>query len=302
VSSAEEEILGRKKLLMLGLSEAGKTTIRRIVISGNAPEELKKYDATIDYERETKKMAGESLSILDIGGQESFLEKYTGEMAEFAFSNVASLIFVVDVADLSKLPRAKYYFDAAIKNLEQFSPNALVLCFLHKKDLIDSENLQSTLDMVKSMMRTNISKTFDFYPTSIYDGSVYMAMSKAVSVLFRKKDEIIDSMKRFADNYETVRICVYSREGIPISTFGKDSNVWQINEKMLFSSMFRILSLIEAAETLVSNFIIGLTHYIFQVVVDENTLLSAATQKTPAIERVLADVYTMRDEIRNIIQ
>lgn len=302
MSSAEEEILGRKKLIMLGLSEAGKTTIRRIVISGSAPEELKKYDATIDYERETKKMAGESLSILDIGGQESFLEKYTGEMAEFAFSNVASLIFVVDVADLSKLPRAKYYFDAAIKNLEQFSPNALVLCFLHKKDLIDSENLQSTLDMVKSMMRTNISKTFEFYPTSIYDGSVYMAMSKAVSVLFRKKDEIIDSMKRFAANYETVRICVYSREGIPITTFGKDSNVWQINEKMLFSSMFRILSLIEAAETLVSNFIIGLTHYIFQVVVDENTLLSAATQKTPAIERVLADVYTMRDEIRNIIQ
>ncbi|MFQ6123339.1 MAG: ADP-ribosylation factor-like protein [Candidatus Heimdallarchaeota archaeon] len=302
MSSAEEEILSRKKLLMMGLSEAGKTTIRRVVISGNPPEELKKYDATLDFERDTKKIAGESLTILDIGGQESFLEKYTGEMAEFAFSGVASLIYVVDIADLSKLPRSKYYLDAALSKLEQFSPDAQVFCFIHKKDLINAESLQSTLDMVKSMMKANIPKEIKFYSTSIYDGSVFAAMSEAVAGFFRKKEEIIASLKRFADKYETVRISVYSREGIPITTLGKDSNVWQVNEKMLFSSMFRILNLIESTETLVSNFIIGRTHYIFQVVVDENTLLSAATTKTPALEQVLADVYAMRDDVKLIVQ
>ncbi len=286
----------------MGLSEAGKTTIRKVVISGKRAEELKKYDATIDFERKTKRIAGESLVILDIGGQESFLEKYTGEMVEFAFSGVASLIFVIDVADLSRLPKSKFYFDVAIEKLEQYSPNARVFCFLHKKDLIKLDNLQATLNMVKSMISTNISKKMNFYPTSIYDGTVFMAMSEAIGGLFQKTDQIIASMKRFAEKHKTVRICVYSREGIPITTFGKDSDSWQVNEKMLFSSMFRIMSLIEASENLDSNFIIGRTHYVFQIVVNGNTLLSATTHKTPALERVLEDVYAMRDEIQSIVQ
>ena len=56
--SAEEEILGKKKLIMMGLAQAGKTTIRRAVISGLTGDELERYDATIDYERETKRIAG----------------------------------------------------------------------------------------------------------------------------------------------------------------------------------------------------------------------------------------------------
>ena len=286
----------------MGLSEAGKTTIRRVVMSGQSGDELKRYDATIDYERESKRIAGESLSVIDIGGQESFLEKYTGEMAEFAFSDVASLIFVVDTSDLSRLPRSKYYFDAALLKLEKFSSDAKVFCFLHKIDLIETDNLQATLDMVRSMMITDISKPIEFFLTSIFDGSIFPAMSEAVSVFLHKKDEMLSSMKRFSETHETVRICVYSREGIPITTFGRDSNVWQVNEKMLFSSLFRILSQIEATETLGSSFIIGRTHYVFHVVVDANTLLSAATYKTPALQNVLADVYKMRDEIKMLIR
>ena len=38
------------------------------------------------------------------------------------------------------------------------------------------------------------------------------------------------------------------------------------------------------------------------LVVDENTLLSATTRKVPALERVLSDIYTMRDELRALIQ
>ncbi len=302
MSAAEDEVIGKKKLLMMGLSEAGKTTIRRVVMSGQAAEELKKYDATIDYEREAKIIAGESLSVIDIGGQESFLEKYTGNMAQFAFSDVASLIFVVDISELARLPRSKYYFDAALVKLDKFSPEAKVFCFLHKIDLIESDNLQSTLAMVKSMMMTDVHKTIEFYQTSIYDGSVFSAMSEAVSVFLHKKEEIQASMKRFAEKYKSVRICVYTQEGIPITTHGRDTNVWQVNEKMLFGSMFRIMSQIEPTETFASGFIIGRNHYIFEIVVDENTLLSAATGKTSSLDHILADVYSMRDEIRNLIK
>ncbi|MFW9916952.1 MAG: ADP-ribosylation factor-like protein [Candidatus Thorarchaeota archaeon] len=300
--SAEEEILGKKKLIMMGLAQAGKTTIRRAVISGLSGDELERYDATIDYERETKRIAGESLSVIDIGGQESFLEKYTGEMAEFAFSEVASMIYVIDVSELSRLPRSVYYFAAACKKLEEFSPDARIYCFLHKVDLLEPETTQETLDMVKSMMGPDIPGTVEYLPTSIYDGSAYMAMSEAVSIFLGKKGDILGSMERFAEKYQTTRICLYSREGIPITTFGKDSSTWQVNEKLLFSAMFRILNQIDPSEALSANFIIGRNHYLFLLVVDENTLLSATTRKIPELERVLADVYTMRDELRVLVQ
>ena len=145
------------------------------------------------------------------------------------------------------------------------------------------------------------AESIQYIPTSITDGTAFSAMSKAVEVFMQKKDDMVKSMTRFAEKYDTKRICLYSKEGIPITSYGTDSNLHQVNEKMSFQSMFRILSLIEASETLVSNFVIGRNHYIFQIVVDQNTLLSATTTKTPALDRVLADVYAMRDEIRTLV-
>jgi hypothetical protein len=66
--------------------------------------------------------------------------------------------------------------------------------------------------------------------------------------------------------------------------------------------MFRILNHIHPSEAMSANFIIGRNHYLFLLVVDENTLLSATTRKVPALERVLSDVYTMRDELKVLVQ
>ena len=54
------------------------------------------------------------------------------------FSSVVALIWVVDVSAEDELSRSKFYFDLALENLRQNSPDAQVFCFLHKSDLRDS--------------------------------------------------------------------------------------------------------------------------------------------------------------------
>ncbi|MHA2328652.1 MAG: hypothetical protein ACXACR_09035, partial [Candidatus Hodarchaeales archaeon] len=77
------------KILLLGLGASGKSSIKSVAFEGKAPEDLKYYEATINYARSQKSIMDSVFQILDCGGQESFLSVFVGEQAEFIFSKVS---------------------------------------------------------------------------------------------------------------------------------------------------------------------------------------------------------------------
>ena len=144
------------KVLIMGLAESGKSTIANVAFEGHEPPPKgARYDATIEYVRKTVEVDGECLTIFDVGGQKAFLDRFTGEMAEFIFSDALSLIFVVDLTKLEELNRAKFYWDKCLLNLAKFSQNARIFLFLHKIDII--EDLDFYEYAIKPTMMANVS-------------------------------------------------------------------------------------------------------------------------------------------------
>ena len=81
------------KILFMGLGASGKSSIRSIVFEGKSLDDVKDYNATINYTRSTRNIIDSAFQIFDCGGQESFISVFVGDQAEFIFSILTFVFF-----------------------------------------------------------------------------------------------------------------------------------------------------------------------------------------------------------------
>ncbi|OLS26882.1 MAG: hypothetical protein HeimC3_06390 [Candidatus Heimdallarchaeota archaeon LC_3] len=172
-----------KKIIIMGLAESGKTTIVRVSAEGYVPKKDDPLNATIGYKRKIYTMYGRKISLFDLGGQKSFLERFVGSLANFIFTNVAVMIYVVDIIKVSELSLCKYYLELAIENLRKYSPSAQAVIFLHKMDLIDKSKEDSHIRTMKGFFMQSKLENVTFYETSVFDNSTINTMEKIISKL-----------------------------------------------------------------------------------------------------------------------
>ncbi|MFX1254561.1 MAG: ADP-ribosylation factor-like protein [Promethearchaeota archaeon] len=161
------------KIILLGLAESGKTTILKVISEGYVPDKKAPYTATMDYTRKKFSLFGKTLTIFDLGGQKAFLDRFIGELAEFVFSGVKVLIYVVDIVEVTRFSLAKYYLDLALKRIKQYSPSATVYVFLHKIDLIDRTRMSEFSNNVKNYLSTELEYPVTFFETSVFSNSIF---------------------------------------------------------------------------------------------------------------------------------
>lgn len=212
-----------EKILLMGLAESGKSTIVSVAFEGHSPPPKDaRYDATIEYVRKNIEVDGEKLTIFDVGGQKAFLDRFTGELAEFIFSDARALIFIIDLTKLEELSRAKFYLDKCIKNLEQFSPGARIFLFLHKKDLITDE-LEFYEYSIKPALLSDVSVPVSYYFTSVYDNSIFKATEAvlgSVDITTEELESIIVSF-RAKTNAKSVEVLSLKGEPVPLTRAGE---------------------------------------------------------------------------------
>lgn len=87
-----------KKVLLMGRSGSGKSSMRSIVFSNYVAKDTRRLGATIDVEHSHFKFLGNLvLNLWDCGGQEAFMENYLQSQRDHIFRNVEVLIYVFDV-------------------------------------------------------------------------------------------------------------------------------------------------------------------------------------------------------------
>jgi len=165
------------KIIFFGLAESGKSTIINIGTKGKISKHDAKYSATIDYERKPMKIFEKAVILFDLGGQETYLKRFLGEMAEFIFSDVQVFIYVIDIANPDAIPLSKSYFDLCLKKLNEFSPKAIKYAFLHKIDLIEDVWVNKLVKNIEPYFLTDLSQRMKFCATSIYNNSISIIMS-----------------------------------------------------------------------------------------------------------------------------
>lgn len=170
-----------RKIILLGLSQAGKTSIRDVVFGGKAPEETQNYAATLNYERQIEQVADEAVTVMDLGGQEVFLKRFLSSMSSFIFSNVAVLVFISDIATPEKFPASLKAFVEGVSRLEEMSDvQPAIYVLLHKTDLMPdltqrAERMEFLMEMFQDAVAT---KNLTFLQTSIYDNSIHEAFKR----------------------------------------------------------------------------------------------------------------------------
>ncbi|KAG9620186.1 GTP-binding protein GTR1, partial [Aureobasidium melanogenum] len=98
LSSGSARRQKQRKVLLMGKSGAGKSSMRSIVFSNYVAKDVRRLGATIDVEHSNIRFMGNlMLNLWDCGGQDGFTESYLTNQRSSVFASVAVLIFVFDV-------------------------------------------------------------------------------------------------------------------------------------------------------------------------------------------------------------
>jgi GTPase SAR1 family protein len=204
----------------MGLAQSGKTTIVKVTAEGFVPQKKAEYTATLDYKRNTYELFGTKVSMFDLGGQKSFLDRFIGELAEFVFTNVSTLIFVVDVANMDTISLAKYYYSMGKKTLKKYSPKGKTKILLHKMDLIAKDKRDDFISSVKEFLEFDKSDTI--FETNVFDNSIFIAMEKIIKGLNTELDTFSGVLNRFKEDHADYleSIIIQDHEGKDLGSSG----------------------------------------------------------------------------------
>lgn len=119
-----------KKILLLGLDNAGKTSIVNLVIKKIS--NVVSIAPTKGVNFSEAEIFGQKIVIHDLGGQKKYKKKYIENTSYFDATDV--MIFVVDLQDRERYDVALEYFDKALENLDKLGLKPKLFIFLHKFD------------------------------------------------------------------------------------------------------------------------------------------------------------------------
>ncbi|CAF1021912.1 unnamed protein product, partial [Brachionus calyciflorus] len=202
----------RKKVLLMGKSGSGKTSMRAIIFANYIPRDTRRLGATIEVNQTYFKFLGNLvLNLWDCGGQDHFMENYFTLQRENIFKNVEVMVYVFDVESL-EIDKDIIYYQRCLESLAQHSPNAKIFVLIHKMDLIHDKYRDDTFNKRKEEISA-FSKFLDVkcFKTSIWDETLYRAWSCIVQELVLNSSLLENSLNDFADVSEADEILLFEK-------------------------------------------------------------------------------------------
>ncbi len=193
-----EEYIGPRKISLVGLDNAGKTAILRVLQDKVNIDLFGSLAPTIGVNREVIEKLGFEYMILDMGGQQAYRKDYI-QHAEKYFLKVGLLIFVIDVQDPDKFEEALHYLEEIIKIMSILNENPEFLVIIHKvdPDIKEQEDIQSSvLYLIKKVDEILQDKTFQYEITTY---SIFNALGDNKSVVRDIRDFLSTDSESFQE-------------------------------------------------------------------------------------------------------
>ncbi|ORY29647.1 Gtr1/RagA G protein conserved region-domain-containing protein [Naematelia encephala] len=216
----------RKKVLLMGKSGSGKTSMRSVIFSNYSARDTKRLGATIDVEQSAVRFLGSLvLNLWDCGGQNNFVDNYLTAQKDTIFANVAVLIYVFDITS-TEWEEDLRYFEDILTALRENSADAGVWILVNKMDLLDKEDPKRTryeerrADVIRVDERIAQKSLGDgedrgrlrCFPTSIWDESLYKAWSSVIHTLIPNIGLITSHLTYLRDVCLAVEAVVFEAE------------------------------------------------------------------------------------------
>ncbi|MFX1586806.1 MAG: ADP-ribosylation factor-like protein [Promethearchaeota archaeon] len=167
-----------QKVIVVGLANAGKTTILKKFGGQIGIKDLAKLNPTKGVERQEIITPDLALIIWDFGGQQEYREIYLQDPQKY-FLKVDLIIYVIDLQDPEAYDESIKYFEKIIENIEKLEEKPYILVFIHKydPDIKDNPEILLNIEFVKDLIKGIFKnrKKFDF---EIYLSSIYSLLAK----------------------------------------------------------------------------------------------------------------------------
>ncbi len=292
-----------QKVLFMGLGASGKSSIRSVIFEGKDASEVADYAATINYTRSSKSLIGTAFQIFDCGGQESFINTFIGDQAEFIFSDVRMLIWVVDVSNFDQVSTSKFYFDHAITKLYEYSPDAEIYCLCHKVDLVLPNMRGELLETMKQFFAPPLPMPIHYAGTTIFDHSIYKTFGEIIRTLMEgstQAQSVTEMLQTFMkQTRELEGVTVYTDEGLPVFEEGT-TDVIVVPANLWLSSSDRLSDEFGAQEVLKS--VIETDEYIFVFQAMRNKfLLTGVAKKVAPLQFVLIKMNELAKAVNDLL-
>lgn len=174
----------KQRLLFMGLKRSGKSSIINVVLYKLPPTETVFIATTMVIKKHVLK-SFRNFEIWDLPGQIDFLE--TGFDTDSIYSSAGAMVWVLDAQDdyVESVGR----LIETILQLWQLYPDIKYSVFIHKTDSLSSDYQEDTVNDIKQRIMDDLNDAglenppVSFYETSVYDHSIFDAMSKVVQIL-----------------------------------------------------------------------------------------------------------------------
>ncbi len=226
----------KKKILIAGLDNAGKTSIIDLV--QNKMVKTLSMNPTKGVSRREAEILGQSFVIHDLGGQEQYRQIYLNQASKY-FLETGACVFIVDLQDKARYVVALGYFEAILKLFKGLRISPRVYVFFHKFDdtykaeyndpaLPVREGYNHLRDKYISAARLNDFSVYDFYKTSIFDEwSCYAAFFEIWSSFITRLDSIQSYLAHISETVPGVLLSLLLDENSNLigKHFAKDMQV-----------------------------------------------------------------------------
>jgi len=202
----------KKKVLLMGKSGSGKTSMRSIIFANYIARDTRRLGATIDVEHSHVRFLGNLvLNLWDCGGQEAFMENYFASQRDHIFRNVEVLIYVFDV-ESREIEKDMHYYQSCLEAILQNSKEAKIFCLVHKMDLIQEDQRdQIFADRDAELKRRSLPLDITCFRTSIWDETLYKAWSSIVYSLIPNVKLLESHLQNFCNICEADEIVLFER-------------------------------------------------------------------------------------------
>ncbi|EJU00799.1 ras-related GTP-binding protein-like protein raga [Dacryopinax primogenitus] len=204
----------KKKVLLMGKSGSGKTSMRSVIFSNHLAESTKKLGATIEVEQSQHRFLSDlMLNLWDCGGQEAFMENYLRHDQNQIFSNVQLLIYVFDISakEYEKERDFGYYTDC-LNAIKEYSPDASIFVLIHKMDLVPSDKRNVFLRKKKELLDHSEDVPIRVFGTSIWDESLYRAWSRIVHTLVPNAQDLTNHLDEFVEACSAIEAVIFEKK------------------------------------------------------------------------------------------
>ncbi|GAA5965721.1 hypothetical protein JCM3765_003231 [Sporobolomyces pararoseus] len=259
----------RKKLLLMGKSGSGKTSMRAIIFKSQLAADTRRLSATIDVESsQIRFLGGLRLDLWDCGGQDSFMDSHLTAQSSTVFRSVHSLIYIFDAESPDLLTHDTHYFLKCLSALSTQNPTSsssasstplsaptstssdssagedsgpMVFVLLHKMDLVPVEQQQSKFQEFEKEVGTKARESgwkggLKFMATSIWNETLYRAWSIVVSHLMPSLSLLRHHLENYLSLTSSLELVLFERTTfLVISSVTKKREDMTEDEKRLVS-------------------------------------------------------------------